>query len=325
MKRFFNKIVRGEKGQALPIVLVLLVVGGLLIAPCLAYASTSLRTGHAYEQKLNEIYAADAGAEYALWQSKQGTLPTPGTEVTLPQKVNDITVKFTTAREPVPFRMDIHYHQWFHIWGPIWWLRDNAAGIHLWNKVIGDIDRIGFSHNYDCDIIISNLQLDFGGNPGTPKVRLTRMTMTVPQDCVYDGASQGISTDPPDVDGQDLTWYFPDDSGPIINYGEVKTQSFHVRYVGGGSPPTDGNHGLSYSTSAAVEVLEGNGIETDVFTIEAGDTALEVQAKNWREEVPDLGDDAISDWIEENILWPIIKAIFGEFGIISWEYGNISD
>jgi len=61
------KLSRGEKGQALILVLILLLVGGLIIAPFLAYMATGLKTGQAYEERMYQLYAADAGIEYAIY------------------------------------------------------------------------------------------------------------------------------------------------------------------------------------------------------------------------------------------------------------------
>ena len=68
MKRRLIRAIKSESGQALPIVLVLLLLGGLLIAPTLSYASTSLNSGRVVEKNVNGLYAADAGVEYVLWQ-----------------------------------------------------------------------------------------------------------------------------------------------------------------------------------------------------------------------------------------------------------------
>jgi len=49
-------------------VLVLLVVGGLILAPLLGLMSTGLLAGKVYEKKADELYAADAGVEDAIWR-----------------------------------------------------------------------------------------------------------------------------------------------------------------------------------------------------------------------------------------------------------------
>jgi len=65
-KRISRKISRGQKGQVLPIVVILLVIGGLLVLPTLQYASTSLKGHQVTEMKAQELYAADSGVEDAL-------------------------------------------------------------------------------------------------------------------------------------------------------------------------------------------------------------------------------------------------------------------
>jgi len=48
--------------------LVLLLVGGLIIAPLLGFMGTGLIAGQVHEKRMDELYAADAGVEYAIWK-----------------------------------------------------------------------------------------------------------------------------------------------------------------------------------------------------------------------------------------------------------------
>jgi hypothetical protein len=73
IKKLLRKI-RTEKGQALPMVLILMAVGGLIVAPLLSYTSSGLKVGKAYEKMADEYYAADAGIEDGLWQIKYNNL-----------------------------------------------------------------------------------------------------------------------------------------------------------------------------------------------------------------------------------------------------------
>lgn len=57
-----------ESGQALILVLVLLLIGGLTLPPLLALANTGLKSSQVYEQKTDELYTADAGVEDAIWK-----------------------------------------------------------------------------------------------------------------------------------------------------------------------------------------------------------------------------------------------------------------
>ena len=68
MKKIWSELIRNEKGQALPLVLMLLVVGGFTIGAVLTYVSTGLNVGQIQEERLAELYAADAGIEDGLWR-----------------------------------------------------------------------------------------------------------------------------------------------------------------------------------------------------------------------------------------------------------------
>lgn len=66
---------REQGGQALIIVLLLLMFGSLTLPPILSYLSTSLKSGEIYRSRTNELYAADSGIEDAIWQIKYDRLP----------------------------------------------------------------------------------------------------------------------------------------------------------------------------------------------------------------------------------------------------------
>jgi hypothetical protein len=58
---------KDEKGQALVLTLLLLLIGSLIVTPTLNFMGTGIIGGRVYEQKNDEIYAADSGVEDALW------------------------------------------------------------------------------------------------------------------------------------------------------------------------------------------------------------------------------------------------------------------
>jgi len=83
MKTIVKRIIRDEKGASLVLVLILLLIGGLIIGPLLSYMGTGLITGEVYEMRTDELYAADAGVEDAIWkiQNSDGYLPcSPGSD-----------------------------------------------------------------------------------------------------------------------------------------------------------------------------------------------------------------------------------------------------
>ena len=75
MKRTLNKLIRDEKGQALIIAVILLLVGALIITPLLGFMGTGLIVGQVFEEKMEGLYAADAGIENACWKLKNGDSP----------------------------------------------------------------------------------------------------------------------------------------------------------------------------------------------------------------------------------------------------------
>ena len=68
MKTIMKRATRKEEGNVLILVLVLLVLGGLILAPLLGLMSTGLVSGQVCESKTLEYYAADAGVEDAIWK-----------------------------------------------------------------------------------------------------------------------------------------------------------------------------------------------------------------------------------------------------------------
>jgi hypothetical protein len=70
MKIAVKRLIRDEKGQALAVVLVLVLVSGLIVGPLMANMGNGLLNGRVYERGTAELYAADAGVEDALWRIK---------------------------------------------------------------------------------------------------------------------------------------------------------------------------------------------------------------------------------------------------------------
>lgn len=68
-KKTLNKLAKNEKGQALIIVVLLMLVSALVITPMLSHVGTGLRTGReVYEERMYAQYAADSGVEDALFK-----------------------------------------------------------------------------------------------------------------------------------------------------------------------------------------------------------------------------------------------------------------
>ncbi len=88
---------KSEKGQALPLAILALMIGMLVITPFLGHASASFIGSRTYEQSLTELYACDSGIEYAIWSLMSGDLEVAeGATEILPQfSINEKTVTMT--------------------------------------------------------------------------------------------------------------------------------------------------------------------------------------------------------------------------------------
>jgi len=92
-----KRLIRDEKGQAMLLAVVLLLISGLTVSSLLSYTGTGVVTGRVYESKVAELYAADAGVEDAVWKIQMGELELcPGqTDTYNMTDVNGKTVEVT--------------------------------------------------------------------------------------------------------------------------------------------------------------------------------------------------------------------------------------
>ncbi|NQT32017.1 MAG: hypothetical protein HQ588_06750, partial [Deltaproteobacteria bacterium] len=68
-KRTLNRYIADEKGQALIIVMILMLVSALVIVPMLSHVGSGLKSGKdVYEERMYAQYAADSGVEDALYK-----------------------------------------------------------------------------------------------------------------------------------------------------------------------------------------------------------------------------------------------------------------
>lgn len=73
--RFLHTVKVDQSGQALPMAMVLLIIGGLVIAPLLNFISGNMKAAQVIEDKVCDFYAADAGIEDGLWKVRYDYLP----------------------------------------------------------------------------------------------------------------------------------------------------------------------------------------------------------------------------------------------------------
>ena len=99
-----RRLLRSEKGQALPIVLVLLLLGSLMVVPLLEYLGNGLKAGQVHEDRTAELYAGDAGVEDAAHKiiNSYAPLQTLGDDdfytYSLSDPVNNVSVNVTITK-----------------------------------------------------------------------------------------------------------------------------------------------------------------------------------------------------------------------------------
>lgn len=113
-----NKTTKGlceESGQALVIVLILLMVGSFALSPVLSLINTSFKSAEVHDANINELYTADSGVENALWQIRYDRLDTlfdnPDYNIydygsvwsyTLDEPLNDLTANVSIQNVWIP-------------------------------------------------------------------------------------------------------------------------------------------------------------------------------------------------------------------------------
>ena len=215
MLRHLKQLVSSEKGQALPIVLALLILGGLTIVPSLGYITTSLKSSRMLVEGVRGAYAADAGVEDALW-SLINEVP-PSTQ--LSDNVNQMEVAIQTENKG-----DYTLYLGELI----------EPGEHVnYLDVDGEMVWDGGANAYNYTVSIT-----WQADPGIPPIKLKEVGARIPIGYSYQSGSaanfpENLSTDEPDeiLDAQGaylLNWVL---SSPLPNISEnitVQTQTFYI-------------------------------------------------------------------------------------------------
>lgn len=116
MTKFIKRIITEEAGgTALIYALLMVFFGGLMVPPMMDFVDNGLGACQIYEQKTDEIYAADSGIEDALWRVKYGDLeemfPDPAYDMydyytsfdyTMDTQVNDCDVNVSIENMWIP-------------------------------------------------------------------------------------------------------------------------------------------------------------------------------------------------------------------------------
>ena len=304
MMQSLRRIAKAEEGQALPLALVLLLMGALLVPASVAYMNTSLKARIVAEDKLKELYAADAGIEYALGYLKEAeaedvpeSLPSPvsGKSVTL------LPVESVPCAEVPSVAGD--YRDLNH---------GNEGTLSSGSLEINTTIEGLYWDEYHYTITVTN-------NSEEP-MPLANLSCLIPHHFEYQRIMDSdITDDNPEKSWSDepwgwgtwkLVWNFG--GSPVtIPPNETRFLEFNMKYTAvtwhPQPRPYEGPWGpspdlLSYYTLGQV----GTGGDILVITAEAGNTTLEVCAVKWFDE----GEGG----------WQGFFPDLNQFSILSWEY-----
>lgn len=200
-------MIKGETGQALSTVLVILLFGGLLVIPSLGFVSTNLIASRHAEEGTLVLYAADSGVEHGLWRVMYDPVvqtmkdDDPPIEYNLDERINNKLVAVSIDKR---------------------WLLEGLESPHQgtvphseW-AVIGRVKAPGI-----YEVIIT-----FTGE-GNKKLERIGVWLPIPFAYVL-GSSSGITTMNPNIEtkhgGTVLTWNWDPGKGPQFKVPQGQTQ-----------------------------------------------------------------------------------------------------
>ena len=284
MVRLLKQMISVEKGQALPIVLALLVLGGLTIASGLGYTTTILKSSRMLGEGMKGVYAADAGVEDALWSLANGTSP----NMYLPEKINQMAVFIQTEDKGT-------YTLYF---GELIQPGEHSDYLEVDGEIVWDEEAEAYKYT---------ITVTWQSDPGTPVIHLEEVGARLPLDYSYQSESaasfdENLSTDEPDetldaLGAYLLNWELGLPLPSVSENETVQTQTFYI--TGEGSQ--EGHYawvvanrgdvgavgeitGTSYEITATARRLENNEttakIVADVMVEEETTHILEWQISN---------------------------------------------
>jgi hypothetical protein len=103
----------GEKGQALALVMIAVMLGALVIPPFLGHVDSSLIGSRTYAEAIHSEYACDSGVEDAIWNVTNNNtmlnlLSSPGSSITytLGEMINSLSTNVTISNAWQPIASD---------------------------------------------------------------------------------------------------------------------------------------------------------------------------------------------------------------------------
>lgn len=262
MLRLLKQIIASQKGQALPIVLALLVLGGLTIVPSLNYAATGLRSGQVIKSGVDGLYAAEAGVENTLWCLQNAISPPQQ----LTESINQMQVAIQTEEEGT-------YTLYF---GEL-----VEAGVHCdWLAVDGEVVWDAGEQAYKHTITIT-----WQPESGQSVIHLLEIGARIPIGYSYSPGSasyfvDNLSTEEPgevlDAQGVYLLNWEMNPPHPYVSLSNpVKTQTFYIS----GQESQEGDYSWVVASSSDIgEVGEITGTAYRITATATNSENVEISA-----------------------------------------------
>ena len=250
MAKLLKRIIRNEKGQALPIVLALLVLCGFAVVPSLNYVATSLDSSRNIQSSIKGLYAADAGIENALWCLEHEVSP----DEQLAESINqaDVTMQTETLGDYTLYFGELV-----------------QAGVHGdYLSVAGAIEWDGGAGAYKYTITVH-----WQPGSGSPTIHLEAVGAKLPLGYSYQAGSaadfgENLSTDEPDemLDASGawmLNWVFGTPRPSVSESNPVEKQEFYID----GEEELDGHY--AWVVASSEDIGEVGEISGALYTITA--------------------------------------------------------
>ena len=204
MLRFLKQI-NSERGQALVIVLVLLVLAGLMIMPTLGHAANTMISVRTIEKNVNGLYAAEAGVKYALCNLES---------VNLTENINQMEVTVVVVEAEAPF---VLYS------GELIQGKEQSNWVSVDSEII-----VGETTPYEYKIIVT-----WQAEDGAEVIHLKEVGGKLPLGYIYQPESaadfaNNLSTKEPDEGAYMLNWDL-EPSLPFVSENNTeRSQTFYI-------------------------------------------------------------------------------------------------
>jgi hypothetical protein len=219
MRRRLRQLIRDETGHILPLVLVLVTVGGLTIAPMLADAATSLKNSQTVEEGINGMFAADAGIEYVVWCLDNSITP----PAQLPESINGMDVSLAVVDQGA-------FTLYF---GELIQAGSHSTHLDVDGTIVWDEGASAYKYT---------ITVTWQADAGTPVIHLEEVGASVPDGFNYQSDSAAsfagnLSTGEPDQTAEAgggwlLNWVLSPPHPSVSESEPVRTQTFYLTGAG---------------------------------------------------------------------------------------------